>query len=40
MMTDSGSCLEKIAVPEAQALGPEFTVVSCDLAENYLSTFG
>lgn len=28
------------AVPEAQALGPEFTTVSCDLAETYLSTFG
>jgi Ser/Thr protein kinase RdoA (MazF antagonist) len=28
------------AVPEAQALGAEFTTVSCDLAENYLSTFG
>jgi Ser/Thr protein kinase RdoA (MazF antagonist) len=28
------------AVPEAQALGSEFTVVSCDLAETYLSTFG
>jgi Ser/Thr protein kinase RdoA (MazF antagonist) len=28
------------AVPEAIALGPEFTTVSCDLAEHYLSTFG
>lgn len=28
------------AVPEAQALGAEFTTVSCDLAENYLSMFG
>lgn len=28
------------AVPEAQALGAEFTTVSCDLAETYLSTFG
>jgi Ser/Thr protein kinase RdoA (MazF antagonist) len=28
------------AVPEAQALGSEFTTVSCDLAETYLSTFG
>jgi len=27
------------AVPEAQALGAEFTTVSCDLAETYLSTF-
>jgi Ser/Thr protein kinase RdoA (MazF antagonist) len=28
------------AVPEALALGSEFTAVSCDLAEHYLSTFG
>ncbi|HEY5135619.1 MAG TPA: phosphotransferase [Candidatus Nanopelagicales bacterium] len=27
------------AVPEAQALGAGFTIVSCDLAETYLSTF-
>jgi len=26
-------------VPEAQALGAGFTIVSCDLAETYLSTF-
>jgi Ser/Thr protein kinase RdoA (MazF antagonist) len=28
------------AVPEAQRMGPEFTTVSCDLAERYLTTFG
>jgi Ser/Thr protein kinase RdoA (MazF antagonist) len=27
------------AVPEAQVLGADFTTVSCDLAETYLSTF-
>lgn len=28
------------AVPEAQRMGPEFTTVSCDLAEKYLTSFG
>jgi Ser/Thr protein kinase RdoA (MazF antagonist) len=28
------------AVPEAQALGADFTTVSCDLAEKYLVQFG
>jgi Ser/Thr protein kinase RdoA (MazF antagonist) len=28
------------AVPEAQRMGPEFTTVSCDLAEKYLVSFG
>ena len=28
------------AVPEAQRMGPEFTAVSCGLAEKYLADFG